>query len=507
MKEILDRIILKITLVGLMDYKVKILYVEDDNTVNILISKFLESKFMMEVISASNGKEGIEYYKKYNPDIIITDLSMPETNGIEMISRIREIDSEIPIVVTTAFNNVDDILTCVNFDIEGFIVKPVNLGKLVTLIEKIAKKVCLHKKINEQNDLIKKFQTIFEKSPIAKAVTSEDFVVEYKNDKFEEMFCKDCESDDCMIINCKEIINENIINGLKNLHSTLNLEVEKTNDNSFSEYFNVYINPLILDENKETSYVFLIEDMSKLKSMQKELIQFHRIEAVGHLAAGIAHEFNNILTAIIGYTSVIKIKVKDEMIQGYVEKIIDSAEKASQMTKNLLAFSRKDIIQPEKQSLNFLVKGIAKMFSKLAGSNITINVEDFDENLQAVYDLGSLEQVMYNILKNSVESIKDKGIITISISVEKLYESFPVIQDKFSDKDFVVITIKDNGCGMNDEVLSKAFDPFFTTKKIGEGPGLGLSISYGIIKQNNGYLSLESEEGKGTVAKIFLPTI
>ncbi len=486
----------------------KILYVEDDVSINTLTSCILDSKLDVELLKAHDGQAGLEMFKSLSPDIILTDIKMPRMTGTEMIEEIRKIDTNIPIVVITAYNDIDSILSCVNLKIDGFITKPIKMEILLDKLKDIINRIDLGNKLQEQSHYVKKFHAIIERSPIAIAITGIDFEIEYTNIEYKKEFCANCKHNDsskqCYISYCPEYISKEDLEKLSVDNDSYRFETEIENNNNII-FYNVYANPIEIFENLYGGFVFIIENITPLKAMQRELIQFHRIEAVGYLAGGIAHEFNNILTAIIGYASAIILKNKDEKISNYANRIIESSEKASELTNNILAFSRKDIIRQEFQPLNLLIRGTEKTFIKLAGEKIKIKIKDFDKSLMAFYDLGSIEQVLYNIVKNAVESIEEEGEIEISIDVERLGNTLPMVRSEDVNKNFVVISVSDTGRGMDDEILSKAFDPFFTTKKIGEGPGLGLSISYGIMKQNNGYLTLASEPCKGTVAKIFLP--
>jgi nitrogen-specific signal transduction histidine kinase len=493
-----------------MSNTIKILCVKNDTQIDEKIFDELESQHKIDLINSFDYHDTIEQIRNQAPDIIITNICSLKPESLKLLKQIRDMDPNITIIAT--YREVNAILNSLDLDIDGYFITPINKNKFLDKLNKIINRITIYKQFEKQKFTIKKFQIIFEKSPVSIVVTDKDFYIEFTNEKFKEYFCNQCsnaknisaESYKCHIVNCRRILNKNLLSAISNHNETINLDLE-ISDKCYNNYYSVYATPMFIDKNIIANYIFIIEDITKYKSIQLQLLQSHRVEAICHLSAGIAHEFNNFLTAISGYTSVIKLKAKDENILEYTDKILDSVYKASQMTKNLLAIARNDIIDPELQPLNPLIKLISKMFTKLAGEKITIIIEDFDEKIEAVYDLSSMEQALYNILKNSTEALKDGGIIKILINKDKLKNIFPIVMNDDKDDEFAVITISDNGCGMEKEILDKAFEPFFTTKRIGDGSGLGLAITYGIVKQNNGYITLESEKGKGTTVKVLLP--
>ncbi len=242
--------------------------------------------------------------------------------------------------------------------------------------------------------------------------------------------------------------------------------------------------------------------------LETQLFQAQKMEAIGQLAGGIAHDFNNMLTAIIGYGSMLKDKLaKDNSLKLFAEQILSAAEKSSNLTRQLLAFSRKQIISPEETNLNALIKDMEKLLMRLIGEDIEFKTELTDKALTVMVDPGQIEQVLLNLCTNARDAMPDGGLLSIKTDVVQLDEAYKKNHELKGPGMYACISVSDSGKGMDEKTLSKIFEPFFTTKEVGKGTGLGLSIVYGIIKQHSGNITAYSEPGKGSTFKIYLPLI
>lgn len=252
----------------------------------------------------------------------------------------------------------------------------------------------------------------------------------------------------------------------------------------------------------------IFEDITSKKQMEMQLQQSQKMEAIGTLAGGIAHDFNNILTAIIGYGNLLRKKVEtDEALLHYVNPMLSAAEKASQLTKSLLAFSRKQTISLKITNINDIVDGMSKILLRVIGDDIELQINKNDEKLMVDADSGQLEQVLMNLVTNARDAMPKGGLINIETSRIAVGRRFIIKQVALPPGEYVVISVSDTGVGMPEETRLRIFEPFFSTKEIGKGTGLGLAIVYGIIKQHKGDISVYSEPGRGTTFKIYLPLI
>ncbi|HOI17521.1 MAG TPA: PAS domain S-box protein [Geobacteraceae bacterium] len=242
--------------------------------------------------------------------------------------------------------------------------------------------------------------------------------------------------------------------------------------------------------------------------LEDQLRQSHKMEAVGQLAGGIAHDFNNILTAIIGYAHLILLKMTgDNQPRNYVEQILASAERAAGLTQGLLAFSRKQVINPQPVELNGIVRNVRKFLERIIGEDIEQQIFLEDRDLVVMADTGQMEQVLMNLATNARDAMPEGGVLRIVTSVLEIERNHPAAPGSAEPLRYACLSVTDTGSGIEGKDRERLFEPFFTTKEVGKGTGLGLSIAYGIVKEHNGYIAVESEEGKGTTFRIYLPLI
>ncbi len=249
-----------------------------------------------------------------------------------------------------------------------------------------------------------------------------------------------------------------------------------------------------------------ILDMTERKRLEEQLIQSQKMEAIGQLAGGVAHDFNNILTSIIGYGNLIQLKMADnEKLMQYVTPLLGSADKAKHLTQALLAFSRKQIIAPKPVDLNSVIENVKTFVVRLIGEDIEMNVNLCSKDLIVFADAGQLDQVLMNFATNARDAMPHGGAFTIETDIVSIDEAFCRKHGYGKTGDYALIRVSDTGTGISRKHLERIFEPFFTTKEVGKGTGLGLSIVYGIVKQNNGYINVYSEPGHGTIFKIYMP--
>lgn len=248
--------------------------------------------------------------------------------------------------------------------------------------------------------------------------------------------------------------------------------------------------------------VGVIIDISEQKKLEVQLQHAQKMEAIGTLAGGVAHDFNNILTAIFGYGEILGMLIgKDSALKVYIDDILTAAEKAKHLTQRLLAFSRKQVISLKPVDLNEIMRRIEKFLIRIIGEDIEFKTFLCDVELMVMADSGQIEQVLMNLATNARDAMPDGG--KLSINTECVYFSEGIPSANMAPGFFAVVSVSDTGKGMDDATKQRIFEPFFTTKELGKGTGLGLSIVYGIIKQHKGEITVSSEPGKGSTFKIY----
>ena len=242
------------------------------------------------------------------------------------------------------------------------------------------------------------------------------------------------------------------------------------------------------------------------KELEEQLRHSQKMEAIGTMAGGVAHDFNNMLTAIIGFGTLLRNELAEEnKLRSYVDQILQAGEKAAALTHRLLAYSRKQLLNPQPVNLNDTISSIEKMLTRLITEDIDLKfcLEAADPVAEA--DPGQLDHVLINLVTNARDAMPHGGTVTITTGVVTPDDDFVRQHPGMKEGAYVVVKVSDTGIGMSEEIREKVFDPFFTTKEVGKGTGLGLSMTYGIIKQHNGIIEVDTEVGRGTTISIFLP--
>ncbi|MBZ0156585.1 MAG: PAS domain S-box protein [Alphaproteobacteria bacterium] len=249
-------------------------------------------------------------------------------------------------------------------------------------------------------------------------------------------------------------------------------------------------------------------DITAHKKLEEQLFHSQKMEAVGQLAGGIAHDFNNILTVIMSFGNLLMKKTREnDTLKTYVDQILSASEKGTHLTQSLLAFSRRQIINPKQVNLNDMVSKIRRLLLMIIGEDIEIRMTIADSDLPVMADAGQIEQVLMNLCTNARDAMPEGGILHLETGALRIDERYMRSHGYGRIGMYAVISVTDTGMGMDEKTRERIFEPFFTTKEQGKGTGLGLAMAYGIVKQHNGYINVYSEPGRGSTFRIYLPLI
>ncbi|HET9765495.1 MAG TPA: ATP-binding protein [Thermoanaerobaculia bacterium] len=252
----------------------------------------------------------------------------------------------------------------------------------------------------------------------------------------------------------------------------------------------------------------VVRDVSAQEQLEEQLLQAQKIEAVGQLAGGVAHDFNNLLTVILGYCELAELRVEETAgVRGDLGEIRRAAARAATLTRQLLAFSRKQVLQPEVVFPNDEVRELEEMLRRLIGDNVELSTRLAPDAGRVLVDRNQLHQVLVNLLVNARDAMPRGGKLLIETRNRELDEHYARVHPGARPGSYVKIAVSDTGIGMDESVKSRIFEPFFTTKERGKGTGLGLSMVYGVVKQSGGYIWVDSAPGQGTTFEIFLPRV
>jgi PAS domain S-box-containing protein len=251
----------------------------------------------------------------------------------------------------------------------------------------------------------------------------------------------------------------------------------------------------------------LATDITERKNLEDQFRQAQKMEAVGRLAGGVAHDFNNMLTAIIGYSELLLRQIGDEKLRSKIEEILSAGHRAAALTRQLLAFSRRQVLQPMVLDLNEVVANIEKMLVRLIGEDLDLVTIARPGLGRIKADPGQIEQILMNLVVNARDAMPDGGKLTVETANVEIEEAYTLTHPDVKPGHYVLLAISDTGHGMDAITQSQIFEPFFTTKEQSKGTGLGLSTVYGIVKQSGGHIWLYSEPGHGATFKIYFPRV
>ena len=360
---------------------------------------------------------------------------------------------------------------------------------------------------------ISKLSQAVEQSPASIVITGLDGIIEYINPKFTQI--TGYTLDEVRGLNTNILKSDNISpDEYKDLWDTITSgnvwEGEFHNKTKGGKFFweKATIAPIFNEKREIINFLAVKKDITEQKALEAQLQQSQKMEAIGLLAGGVAHDFNNLLTIINGYSGIILADLdRSNPIFNKVQQILAAGDRAASLTRQLLAFSRKQVMQPEILNINNQISRMEVLLRRLIGEDIDL-VMIYSEQLKRVKaDRGQIEQVIMNLVVNARDAMPTGGGLTFETKNVNLDKSYAGIHSDIKSGDYVMIRISDSGMGMDKEVLDQIFDPFFTTKESGKGTGLGLSTVYGIVRQSKGSIQVNSEVGKGTAFEIYLPAI
>ncbi|HPM02831.1 MAG TPA: response regulator [Candidatus Cloacimonadota bacterium] len=488
-----------------MDDRICLLIVEDDDEHYTLISRsFYNQTDYYQLIHADTIAGAIKLVEENSPDLIVSDWKLPDGEGVDLLSH-KLIHGHIPVVLMTSFGSEKYAVKAIKMGALDYIVKSTSMfNEFPHLVSRFIKdwnnQKTLEIKDKELARMNDRMKNILECSPFGIFEMDELYHIEYYNQTLLKIFHISIDialSFETVIDDkARDRIKESLKRVFRNrTYERFDCKLFRMNQEEF--FADIQIVPLTYSDTK--NLLIIITDMTEKKKVEEYLVKENKLNSIGLLAGGVAHDFNNILSAILGNISLCKYSMTDCPEQtGLLEDAEKACRRAKGLTQQLLTFSKggapikekTDILETIEDSARFVVRG-----SK-------VNCEFmFNSDVKPVLvDKGQLSQVIQNIVINAVQSMPNGGQVTVKVSN---YDANIHPLPGLSDQTYIQISIEDQGTGISDEDLKYIFDPYFTTKD--KGNGLGLTICYSIIKQHNGLIDVESVPGTGTRFHIYLP--
>lgn len=477
----------------------KILIVEDEKIVALDIQKQLEKSGYEVCGIFGSGEETLHTFDDLNPDIVLMDIQLQgKMDGVETAAKIKE-TYHTPVIFLTAYADDNTLDRAKIIEPFGYITKPFEERALRTTIEMALYKSAMDKKLLDSEE---KYRRFFEEDLSGDFIFNPEGGLEDCNNAFITLLgFPDKQTALSTDINSFFIDTETRVKFWSDLRSKQTVRLNEYRLETFKgEVVTVLANVIGSFRDGELFQgkgYFL--DITHRKELEEQLRHAQKMEAIGRLAGGVAHDFNNILTVLLGYSTVLQEKQGTaEDTQSDIDNMKSAIRRAVKLTKQLLLFSRKEVLHPQTVDVNILTKDLTKMLGRLISENITIQFFLNAENPFIYIDPGQLEQVLINLVVNSKDAMEHGGRIVITTENLRLEQEQSAANGILPAGDYVAIAVGDTGNGIDNENLAKIFEPFFTTKPKGEGTGLGLSTVYGIVNQNKGFIDVKSTPGKGT---------
>jgi len=497
----------------------RILAVDNNSASQAILAALLTGEGYTVVI-AESGEQALAAVKNERPALILLDDKIPGMGGIDLCRQLTADTSfsDIPVVVMCTAAGYDKLTEMLRYGVADFITKPVNNAELLLRI-KTQLSVSRTATKNRADESESKYLELFENSPVGKSMTTIDGSLVPNNALCEMLGYSMAELSmlkwqDLTLPEDIAAIEEQLGPLKKGVVNKLHFEkryLRKDGSIMWGDvlayiHYDRFYHPCHF-----ITTIIDITDRKNLEaereSLQSQLFQAQKLEAIGQLASGIAHDFNNMLGGISGYADLLKLKYcSDPETSEYVGKILTSTVRASYLTRQLLTFARKAQVEKRLFDVHASLTGIIDMLERTLGNNICIIKNYPSAALQLYSDQNLLENCMLNLCINARDAMPEGGTLTIATGFRDIGDQTDT-QGKFRWKpgQYITIVITDTGTGMDDATMQRVFEPFFTTKAPGKGTGLGLASVYGFVKQHDGYITVDSTIGKGTCFTLYFP--
>ncbi|GLI36545.1 response regulator [Geobacter hydrogenophilus] len=497
----------------------RVLIIDDSPFDTELIIRELNSSFITHFRRVDTAEEMLGALASATWDIVISDYVMPSFSGLNAIALLRKEGYTTPLIVVSGKIEDEAAVETMRAGANDYILKD-NLARLVPAIRRELEESEVRRQKKTVEDELRKLSHAVEQSPVSIIITDKNGTIEYVNPKFTQVTgygADEAVGQTPRILKSGNMPDseyrrlwETITSGREWHGDIIN---KKKNGDLFWE--RASISAIKDADGVITHFVGVNEDISEQrrtelahKQAMNQLRQAQKMEAIGQLAGGIAHDFNNLLTVINGYSTMLLHEMPvDDPFRSEVNEILKAGERAADLTHQLLAFSRRQMLEPKVININHLVRNMEKMLKRLIRENIVMHTRLYEQLGVVKVDPGQVEQIIMNLLVNARDALGNGGTITIETADVYLDKTFVNENPGAVEGNYVMLAVHDNGEGMTEETRRKIFEPFFTTKGQGKGTGLGLATVYGIVKQSGGYIQVASELGQWTSFRVYFPRV
>ena len=492
--------------------EIKVLIVDDEINLSDIIRRSLIKLNEDYLITVANtGNEALDLIENNCFNVMVTDIRMPGISGIDLMKHANEIQEDLQTIIITGHKDYDYAIEALRLGAVNYIKKPIPIEPLHYAIIKAWEKQELKIQLKSSEE---KFRSIAYYALDSILLVELDGTVSFWNKAAEKQFGYTPE--EAIGRRIQELVipkqylsefNRKFRNyGFPDQDRPESEPTEFMAQNRKGTEFPIEITISPVSINDEVCLVVIIRDITNRKIAEEQLRQSQKIESVGQLAGGVAHDFNNILTGIIGFADLAaELLTEENTAYPYIDAIIKRADDAATLVQQLLAFSRKQILDTRIIDLNKTLSHSSEFMAKILHDDISLRT-DLDARLHSINaDPTAIQQIITNLCLNSQAAMPEGGEILVKTENVTLDIDFCRSHQGLKPGDNICLTIADTGIGMPDDVKQRIYEPFFTTKETGKGTGLGLSMVYGLVKQHHGYIYCESHVGQGTTFSLYFP--
>jgi PAS domain S-box-containing protein len=476
---------------------IQIVLIEDNPGDARLIIEMLRDTSIRHTTSHSETlADGLASLQQGKADFILLDLGLPDSHQLQGLELIVDRYPGLPVVVLTGLNSEEIGFSALKKGAQDFLnkdeINPAILQKTINYsIERQRLKSALHDATTHLQESENRLRQVIEKNSDGILIINHSGLVRFINPAAETLLGRSQE----------EILGLPFGFDLKDTNLT-ELRIPRRNG------LEIICELRLVNTEWLAEQVTLVSlrDVTAQRRLEMQLRYAQKMESVGNLTRGVAHDFNNILAAIIGYGSVLEMKTIDQpLLQGPVQQILAAADRASALTKALLSFSRNQPGQMQKRDLLEMIQRVSQLIPAMLGQNISFSTRLTEPPLDVEIDAAQIEQVLFNLTSNARKAMKNGGALTLTVDRHELSAEFRKTNGFGRPGHYARIALTDTGEGIDEKTREMIFEPFFSTRETGDGTGLGLAISYGIVKQHHGYILCRSAPGNGSTFEILLP--
>jgi len=448
-------------------------------------------------------------------DLVVSDYTMPRLSGTDALKLVREKNLDLPFIFASGTIGEDIAIEALKQGASDYVFKG-NLKRLVPAIERELKEAELRRDRRRTEKALweseERYRTLAEAAHDIIFIINREGHFQYINNfgarslglKPEEIIGRPLE--DLFPVHIAErqrMLIRKILETGEDMSEEMRIPLSGQD-----RWIDAHLVPVKDVAGNIDTILGFVRDITERKTLEDQLRHSQKLEGIGQLAGGIAHDFNNILNVILGYGTLIEGNMKEnDPNRIHLKEILHAGEKAARLTQSLLAFSRKQIIDPAPHDLNEIIKGVENILQRTIGEDIELISMLSIEKPTVLVDRGQMEQALLNLAINARDAMPHGGQLIMETEVFHLDKEYARGHGYGEPGMYVLLSVSDSGVGMDEDTRKRAFEPFFTTKEPGKGTGLGLSMVYGIVKQHDGYINIYSEPGRGTTFKIYLPLI